>query len=238
MNNPQKILVVDDDPDILEFLSYNLDKEGFIVEIAGNGKDAIDLAGKYNPDVILLDIMMPEMDGVEVCHILRSSTQFDHTLIVFLTARSEDYSQIAGFDAGADDYITKPVRPKVLIKKIQSMLRRSNRLSNRRSDVDEAETVLRFNGLTIDVEMHSVMKNGAEVILPKKEFKLLKLLVSKPGKVFSRDEIYSAIWGDEVIVGERAIDVHVRKLREKIGDEFIRTFKGTGYKFEYRPDEQ
>ena len=178
--------------------------------------------------------MMPGADGIEVCQQLRELPEMNRVIIVFLTARSEDYSQIAGFDAGADDYITKPVKPKIIVKKIESLLRHHNRLLNDLKKPEENKnSKFVFNNLSIDIEMHRIEKDGIEILLPKKEFKLLKLLISKPGKVFTRDEIYYAIWGNKVVVGDRTIDVHVRKLREKIGDDFIKTMKGIGYKFEF-----
>lgn len=234
MENRNKILIVDDDSDIREFLSYNLGREGYEVHCAANGIEAIQKAGQTNPDLILLDIMMPGADGIEVCQQLRELPEMNRVIIVFLTARSEDYSQIAGFDAGADDYITKPVKPKIIVKKIESLLRHHNRLLNDLKKPEENKnSKFVFNNLSIDIEMHRIEKDGIEILLPKKEFKLLKLLISKPGKVFTRDEIYYAIWGNKVVVGDRTIDVHVRKLREKIGDDFIKTMKGIGYKFEF-----
>jgi len=234
MENRNKILIVDDDSDIREFLSYNLGREGYEVHCAANGIEAIQKAGQTNPDLILLDIMMPGADGIEVCQQLRELPEMNRVIIVFLTARSEDYSQIAGFDAGADDYITKPVKPKIIVKKIESLLRHHNRLLNDLKKPEEnKDSKFVFSNLTIDIEMHRVEKDGIEILLPKKEFKLLKLLISKPGRVFTRDEIYYAIWGNKVVVGDRTIDVHIRKLREKIGDNFIKTMKGIGYKFEF-----
>jgi two-component system, OmpR family, alkaline phosphatase synthesis response regulator PhoP len=221
----QKVLLVDDEPDILELLRYNLEREGLKVLTANNGKDAVKVAKSDRPDLIVLDIMMPGMDGVEVCTTLRALPEFKHTLIAFLTARGEDYSQIAGFDAGADDYITKPVRPKVFVSKVKALLKRSTG--------ERAEgQVLEANGIKVDLERVLVYKGKEELQLPKKEFELLVLLMSKPGKVFKRDEIYSHIWGSDLFVGERTIDVHIRKLREKIGDELIKTVKGIGYKFD------
>lgn len=223
----QKILVVDDEPDILEILKFNLDKEGYITLIASNGEQGIQIAEKENPDLVVLDIMMPEMDGVEVCRHLRQHEKFDHTLIAFLTARDEDYSQIAALEVGGDDYITKPIRPRVLISRIKALLRRSNLAKQ------EEEKSVTLGNLTVDKERISVTKDNNEIELAKKEFELLSLLVSKPGKVFSRDEIFNKVWGTDVIVGNRTIDVHIRKLREKIGDEYIKTIKGIGYKFEF-----
>ncbi len=221
----QKVLLVDDEPDIIELLKYNLEKEGYQVSSALNGRDAIKAAKANRPDLIVLDIMMPGMDGVEVCNQLRQLPEFKNTLITFLTARSEDYSQIAGFDAGADDYITKPVRPKVFVSKVKALLKRSG---TERPDGQ----ILEANGVVVDVEKVSVTVEGVSMQLPKKEFELLVLLMSKPGKVFKREEIYSQIWGNELFVGERTIDVHIRKLREKIGDDRIRTVKGIGYTFD------
>lgn len=220
-----KILVVDDEPDIVEFIDYNLKKEGFEVFTASNGRDAIDLAKKQKPDLILLDVMMPEMDGVETCVELRSIDSIKDVFIAFLTARAEDYSQIAGFEAGADDYITKPIKPRVLISRLKAMLRRNILTDNKK----EADSI---GNLIIDRERYIIVKDGEELNLPKKEFELLALLTSNPGKVFTRDNILYTVWGEEVIVGDRTIDVHVRKLREKIGDEYIKTVKGVGYKFE------
>lgn len=221
----QKVLLVDDEPDILELLRYNLEREGYSVQTALNGKDALKAARAEHPDLIVLDIMMPGMDGVEVCTQLRQQPEFKNTVITFLTARGEDYSQIAGFDAGADDYITKPVRPKVFVSKVKALLKRSG------GDRSE-ERVLESNGVKVDLEKVLVYVGDQELQLPKKEFELLVLLISKPGKVFKRDEIYNQIWGNELFVGDRTIDVHIRKLREKIGDERIKTIKGIGYKFD------
>lgn len=221
----QKVLLVDDEADIIELLKYNLEREGFVVLTALNGKDAIKVAKASRPDLIVLDIMMPGMDGVEVCNQLRQMPEFKNTVITFLTARSEDYSQIAGFDAGADDYITKPVRPKVFISKVKALLKRTGQ------DRPEGQ-VLESNGIKVDLERVMVYVGDKELQLPKKEFELLVLLMSKPGKVFKRDEIYGQIWGNELFVGDRTIDVHIRKLREKIGDDRIKTIKGIGYKFD------
>lgn len=226
-----KILLVDDEPDILEFLSYNLKKEGFTVYTAQNGSEAIKISQEINPDLILLDVMMPEMDGIETCEKIREIPQFKNTIIAFLTARGEDYSQIAGFDAGADDYISKPVKPKVLISRIKALLKRSCRNENIAVDVNEEGKVLKFQNLEIDKERYLVVKGDEELALPRKEFELLILLASKPEKVFTRDEIYNFIWGENIVVGDRTIDVHIRKLREKIGEEHIKTIKGVGYKF-------
>ena len=223
-----KILVVDDEPDILEFLSYNLKREGFLVFVANSGISAIELAKEKQPHLILLDVMMPEMDGIETCERLRELPNTSDTIIAFLTARGEDYSQIAGFEAGGDDYITKPVKPKVLISRINALLKRVN-LEKREFAVEDL--VLRKGDLQIDREKYLVFKGKKELMLPKKEFELLLLLSSKPGKVFTREEIFQSVWDDNVIVGGRTIDVHIRKLREKIGDDHIRTIKGVGYKF-------
>jgi two-component system alkaline phosphatase synthesis response regulator PhoP len=221
----QKVLLVDDEQDIVDLLKYNLEREGYHVLTALNGKDAIKLAKANRPDLIVLDIMMPGMDGVEVCTLLRQQQEFKNTLITFLTARGEDYSQIAGFDAGADDYITKPVRPKVFLSKVKALLKRSS------GDRPEGQ-ILESNGIKVNLEKVMVYVGDQELQLPKKEFELLVLLMSKPGKVFKREEIYNQIWGNELFVGDRTIDVHIRKLREKIGDDRIKTIKGIGYKFD------
>ena len=221
----EKILLVDDDQDILEFLGYNIKKEGFNVETASNGKDAIEVAKKFKPDFIILDVMMPEMDGMETCHQMRNMPMLKDTLIIFLTARGEDYSQIAGFDAGADDYITKPIKPRVLVSKVRAILRR-------KGSTQAEESAIEANGVSIDRERYLMKKDGIEFNLPKKEFELLALLMSKPGKVFTREVILDSVWGGEVVVGDRTIDVHIRKLREKLGDLYIKTVKGVGYKFE------
>ena len=228
MSKPYKILLVDDEPDILEFLSYNLKKEGYTVLLAENGKDALKMAAKEIPDLIILDVMMPEIDGMEVCKELRSVPALKHVLIAFLTARNEDYSQITGFDSGADDYITKPIKPNVFVSRVKALLRRAGQTSS------SAETAIEETaGIRIDKEKYLVFKNKKELALPRKEFELLTLLMSKPGKVFKREEILNTIWGNEIIVGDRTIDVHIRKLREKLGDEYIKTVKGVGYKFEF-----
>lgn len=220
------ILLVDDEPDILEFIGYNLRKEGFQVYTANNGKQAITMAEEIHPHLILLDVMMPEMDGIETCEELRKHTTLSNTLIAFLTARGEDYSQIAGFDAGGDDYITKPIKPKVLISRVKALLKRVDFGISK--DTEGAESPV---GIQIDRERFVVVNNGEEITLPKKEFELLALLYSRPQKVFTRDEIFSSVWGDNIIVGDRTIDVHIRKLREKIGENYIKTVKGVGYKF-------
>jgi len=222
-----RILIVDDEPDIVEFLSYNLKKKGFQIQTASNGREAIERAIDFRPHLILLDVMMPDMDGIETCEQLRKQPSTSNTLIAFLTARSEDYSQIAGFDAGGDDYITKPIKPKVLISRIKALLKRSGTLI----DDTESPDNIPAEGIYIDKERYSVYVNGNELSLPKKEFELLALLYSKPQKVFTRDEIYQAVWGDDIVVGDRTIDVHIRKLREKLGDDYIKTVKGVGYKF-------
>lgn len=225
----KKILIVDDEPDILEILSYNLRKEGFEVETANNGEEGLKKAVQVMPDLIILDIMMPQMDGVEVCRNIRSQRIFDNTLVAFLTAREEDYSQIAALDVGGDDYITKPIKPRVLMSRVKALMRR-----NIKSE-DEAATSNQtvIGDLVIDRERFRVTQSGNEVELAKKEFELLNLLASKPGKVFTRDEIFNKIWGTDVIVGNRTIDVHIRKLREKLGDDYIKTIKGIGYRFEF-----
>ena len=221
----QKILLIDDEPDILEFLSYNLKKENYEVFTAENGIDGISAAKKERPDLIILDVMMPGIDGMETCAELRKIPKLKNTLIAFLTARSEDYSQIAGFDAGADDYISKPIKPKVLLSRVKALLRRTGDANH--------QDVIEVGGLHIDREKYSVKKNNEEIIFPKKEFELLSLLASKPGRVFTRDEILGKVWGGDVVVGDRTIDVHIRKLREKLGEDYIRTVKGVGYKFEF-----
>ncbi|MBU1368478.1 MAG: response regulator transcription factor [Bacteroidetes bacterium] len=220
-----KILLVDDEVDVLEFLSYNIKKEGFKVSTASNGADAVKMAIEELPHLIVLDVMMPEMDGIATCEEIKQIPALKNSLIIFLTARGEDYSQIAGFDAGADDYVTKPIKPKLLISRIKALLRRVQ-------EDTSASNTLSIKDFVIDSERFLVINKGVEIVLPKKEFELLRLFASKPNKVFTRDEIFSKIWGDDVIVGDRTIDVHVRKIREKIGIENIRTVKGVGYKFE------
>ena len=224
-----KILLVDDEVDILEFISYNLEKEGYKVYTATNGAEAIKIAEKKQPHLIILDVMMPEMDGIAACEEMRKIPSLQNTVIAFLTARNEDYSQIAGFEAGADDYITKPIRPKVLVSRVKALLKRTGIASQAPIEVD-ANTVA-IGNLIIDKERYLIKMNDSEMILPRKEFELLSLLVSKPGKVFTREEIYFTVWGDNVVVGDRTIDVHIRKLREKIGNDHIKTLKGIGYKF-------
>ncbi len=228
MADPIKILVVDDEPDILDILRYTLEKEGYKVFTAGDGKEGIKVAEKEKPNLIILDIMMPKMDGVEVCRNLRAKKAFDKTIITFLTAREEDYSQIAALEVGGDDYITKPIRPRVFLTRVKALLRRYDRTAT-----DADAEVIEVGDLVIDKERVSVIRGDDEIELAKKEFELLYLLVSKPGKVFSREEIFNKVWGTDVIVGNRTIDVHIRKLREKIGDHYIKTIKGIGYKFEF-----
>lgn len=218
-----KILLVDDDSDILEFVGYNLEKEGFQVFTAKNGLEAIKKAKKELPHLIIMDVMMPEMDGIEACEHIRKQPELSKTVITFLTARSEDYSQLAGFEAGADDYITKPIKPKVLVSKVKALLRRSMG--------EENGSMLNIRDLVIDRDEYKVMHKNEEIVLPRKEFELLWLLTSQPGKVFKREEILDKVWGSEVVVGDRTIDVHIRKLREKIGDDYFKTVKGVGYKF-------
>jgi two-component system alkaline phosphatase synthesis response regulator PhoP len=225
----EKILLVDDEQDILDFLSYNLKKEGYTIITASNGKEAINVAKKEKPDLIIMDLMMPEMDGMEACHEIRKIPELEHTLITFLSARNEDFTQVAGLDAGADDYITKPIKPRLLTSRVKALLRRKN---NTTEESVENNTKITVGNITIDREKYSAYKNNKEIILPKKEFELLALLMSKPGKVFTRDIILEKVWGGEVVVGDRTIDVHIRKLREKIGDKVIKTVKGVGYKFE------
>lgn len=220
-----KILLVDDEPDILEIVSYNLSSEGYEVYTAKNGVEGVAKAKKKTPHLIILDVMMPEMDGIEACEIIRSTPGLENTIITFLTARGEDYSQVAGFDAGADDYITKPIKPKVLVSKVKALLRR---LKEEKADVEDIVTV---GNIVINREEYKIVNNGEEIVLPRKEFELLSLLTSKPSKVFKREVILDKVWGNEVVVGGRTIDVHIRKLREKIGDHHFKTVKGVGYKF-------
>ncbi len=220
----KKILVVDDEEDILEFLSYNLSKEGAKVYKSSNGVDAIEKAIRKKPDLILLDVMMPEQDGVETCIQLRDKPETQNTIIAFLTARNEDYSQIAGFEAGADDYIAKPIKPRVLISRIKALMRRND-------VIEPTSAQIELKSLKIDRDRYVVIKDDEELNLPKKEFELLSLLISEPGKVFTRENILSSVWGEDVVVGDRTIDVHIRKLREKIGTHHIKTIKGVGYKF-------
>lgn len=219
-----KILLVDDEPDILEILSYNLSTEGYQVYTAKNGAEGVEKAKKKKPHLIILDVMMPEMDGIEACEIIRKSKGMEDVIIAFLTARNEDYSQVAGFDAGADDYITKPIKPKVFLSKVKALLRRLK-------ETDKTEEILKVGKLVINREEYKVVNDGEEMVLPRKEFELLALLASKPDKVFKREVILDKVWGQEVVVGGRTIDVHIRKLREKIGEEHFKTVKGVGYKF-------
>ena len=226
MESPAKILIVDDEPDILEFLNYNFTKEGYTVFTASNGVDGITMAQKHQPALILLDVMMPELDGIEVCEQLRSYPKFKDTIIIFLTARKEAYSEIAGFSAGADDFVTKPVRPKVLLARVKAFLRKKeSKQSSQNSHI--------FGDLTINIEKRIVEVNGETIELPKKEFEILSLLSSRPEKIFSRDEIYHKVWGSGIIVGDRTLDVHIRKLRKLIGKNYIKTSKGVGYAFTY-----
>ena len=223
--NDIKILLVDDEADILEIVGYNLSSEGYQVTTAKNGVEAIEKAKKYKPQLIILDVMMPEMDGIEACEKLRGIPDLSNTIITFLTARGEDYSQVAGFDAGADDYITKPIKPKVLVSKVKALLRRLKESDN------PSDTIIKVGALVINREEYKITNKGQEIILPRKEFELLSLLATKPNKVFKREEILDKVWGNEVVVGGRTIDVHIRKLREKIGDKSFKTVKGVGYKF-------
>ncbi|MCB0516477.1 MAG: response regulator transcription factor [Chitinophagales bacterium] len=220
-----KILVVDDEPDILEFVKYNLEKEGYAVKTALDGREGLELVRSWQPQLVLLDVMMPQLDGIEVCRQIRHDEKIKQPLIVFLTARSEDYSQIAGFDAGGDDYITKPIRIRVLVSRLKALLRRFS------TDISEDQNTIKLDKLFIDKEKMLIYVDGEACTLAKKEYELLLLLVSKPGKVFSRDEIFAKVWGADLIVGERTIDVHIRKIREKIGENYIKTIKGIGYKF-------
>ncbi|MEC5165827.1 two-component system alkaline phosphatase synthesis response regulator PhoP [Flavobacterium sp. PL11] len=220
-----KILLVDDEPDILEIVGYNLAQEDYQIFTATNGKEAIAMAKKVIPDLIIMDVMMPEMDGMEACENIRKIPELSNVLITFLTARSEDYSQVAGFEAGADDYITKPIKPKLLVSKVKALLRRL-------TEKDQNSETLNVGGIEINREEYKIVKDNVEIVLPRKEFELFYLLASKPGKVFQRDEILEKVWGNEVVVGGRTIDVHIRKLREKIGEELFKTIKGVGYKFE------
>ena len=221
-----RILLVDDEPDILEFVGYNLRKEGYEVRTASNGREALEEATTWLPHLILLDVMMPEMDGIAACQALRQHPELDKTIICFLSARSEDESQLAGFEVGADDYLAKPIKVQILVSRVKALLKR----------VDESEVVTTAtpapSALTIDSERFMIIKDGQEIVLPRKEFNLLKLLYSKPQKVFSREEIFNRVWGSDVVVGDRTIDVHIRKLREKIGEGHIITIKGVGYKYE------
>ena len=221
-----RILLVDDEPDVLEIVGYNLSQEGYQIFTAENGREAVQKAKKHSPHLIIMDVMMPEMDGMEACEIIRKVPELDNVIITFLTARNEDYSQVAGFDAGADDYIAKPIKPKLLVSKVKALLRRL------KDDESPKNETLTIGDIEINREEYKVIKDGLEIILPRKEFELFYLLASKPGKVFKREEILDKVWGSEVVVGGRTIDVHIRKLREKIGDEYFKTTKGIGYKFE------
>ncbi|ALM08771.1 ArsR family transcriptional regulator [Sediminicola sp. YIK13] len=224
-NNEIRILLVDDEPDILEIVGYNLSAEGYEVFTASNGVDAVAKAKKKKPHLIIMDVMMPEMDGIEACGIIRNTQGLENAIITFLTARGEDYSQVAGFDAGADDYITKPIKPKVLVSKVKALLRRL------KDEAEDSEDITRVGSIVINREEYKIVNKGVEIILPRKEFELLALLASKPSKVFKREVILDKVWGNEVVVGGRTIDVHIRKLREKIGEEHFKTVKGVGYKF-------
>lgn len=221
------ILLVDDEPDILGFLSYNLKKEGYTVYTANNGAEGLAIAKEKKPHLIVLDIMMPEMDGVETCRQLKEIPELKNTIITFLTARNEEYTQVTGFEVGADDFITKPIKPRVFISRVKALLRRY------KNDTPVVASVINLGAIKIDTEQHRVYKNDDVIDLPRKEFALLLLLSSKPGKVFRREVILDTVWGDDVVVGDRTIDVHIRKLREKLGEEFIKTVKGIGYKFEF-----
>ena len=222
-----KILVVDDEEDIVEMLKYNLEKEGYEVAKADNGVECLKIAPEFKPDLVLLDVMMPEMDGIETCVELRKIPEFKNVIICFLTARTEDYIQIAGYDSGADDYVTKPVKPKVLVSKIGALLRRNEF----NLDSDNEVKIISSSGIEINKEKYIVTVDGVEHYLPKKEFELLSLLMTGNGNVYRREEILNKVWGNEIVVGDRTIDVHIRKLREKIGDNYIKTIKGVGYKF-------
>lgn len=228
MNNKIKILLVDDEADILEFMTYNLEKEGYEIFTATNGLDAIEKAMSIAPNLIILDIMMPQVDGIEVCRHIRKNKKLENTLVAFLTARNADYSQISGFEAGADDYISKPIAPKVLVSRIKALLKRQQT-----TDGGSAETqqCIKTKSLTIDKERYLVVFQGSEMLLPHKEFELLSLLASKPNKVFTRGEIYNAVWGHDTVVGEKTIDVHIRKIREKFGNDIITTIKRVGYRY-------
>ena len=226
MNQTSTILIVDDEPDIVEILRYNLEKAGYQTVSAGNGLEAVSKAKEFSPDMILLDVMLTDMDGIQTCETIRAIPELNKTIIAFLTARGEEYSEIAGFNAGADDYITKPIRPKVLISRIQSLLKRAK--------PKEETEVLVYNEIVLNRDKFQVTINNKPINLPNKEFKLLELLISKPEHVFTREEIYSLVWGSEIVVGDRTIDVHIRKLREKLGEKYIYTIKGIGYTFARR----
>ncbi|MBN8565847.1 MAG: response regulator transcription factor [Flavobacteriales bacterium] len=220
-----KILLVDDEQDILEIVGYNLAQEGYQIVTAVNGKEAVQKAKKELPHLIIMDVMMPEMDGMEACEHIRKIPELSNVIVTFLTARSEDYSQVAGFEAGADDYIAKPIKPKVLVSKVKALLRRLK-------EEDAKSDVLTVGNIEVNREEYKIIQDGKEIVLPRKEFELFYLLASKPGKVFKREEILDKVWGNEVVVGGRTIDVHIRKLREKIGDDLFKTIKGVGYKIE------
>ena len=228
MSTGKRILLVDDEKDILEFLSYNLTKEGFIVKTCLNGSSAIKVIDEFQPNLIVLDVMMPGMDGIETCEIIRANSNYDNIIIAFLTARSEDYSQVAGLEAGADDYINKPIKPKVLVSRVKALLRRK---TSQDTNQNISNSSINISDLNIDRESYQVERDGIEISLPRKEFEILYLLATKPGKVFNREEIFDKVWGDDVVVGGRTIDVHVRKLRRKLGRDYILTVKGVGYKF-------
>ena len=225
-----KILVVDDEKDIQEFIEYNLKKEGYDVFLANNGIEAIEEAKRIKPDLILMDVMMPQMDGIQACQQIKSNPSLNKIFIVFLTARAEEYSELAGFDAGADDYIAKPIKPKLLLTRLSAILRRKENNNNESGEVENVK--LTVKGLIIDRDTFLVYKGTEKIQLARKEFELLYLLASKPGKVFKREIILEKVWGDEVIVGDRTIDVHIRKIREKVGEDLLGTVKGVGYKFE------
>jgi two-component system alkaline phosphatase synthesis response regulator PhoP len=225
-SSKQKILIVDDEPDILELIEYNLKKEGYQVYTARNGQEAVAEAKRVQPDLIVLDIMMPKMDGIEACRIMRTMPEFKTTFMVFLTARSEEYSEIAGFNVGADDYIAKPIKPRALVSRINAILRRNS------APEEVADNKLEIGDLVIDREAYLVFQGGNKVVLAKKEFELLYLLAAKPGKVYTREVILKNIWEDSVVVTNRTIDVHIRKIREKLGETYVSTVKGVGYKFE------
>lgn len=220
-----KILCVDDEPDILEILKYNLSNVGYDIYLANDGLSAIKKAKEIIPNLIIMDIMMPKMDGIQACENLRANEKFNDTIIMFLTARGEDFSHVAAYEAGADDYVTKPVKPKILISKVKGLLRRFKKVT------DNDITLIELNDIIIDKEKYKVYISGNNLDLPRKEFELLYLLASKPDKVFKREKIMENVWGGEVVVGDRTIDVHIRKLREKLGDKYIKTIKGVGYKF-------
>ena len=219
-----RILLVDDEPDVIEIIRYNLEQEGYNVKTASNGKEALNKAQKNTPHLIIMDVMMPEMDGIEACEQLRSDNTFNDTIIMFLTARGEDYSYVAAFDAGADDYVTKPIKPKIIVSKVKALLRRLKK-------AEENQEKLQFGKLIIDREQYEITHKGKTLSLPRKEFELLYFLASMPEKVVKREKIMEIVWGGEVVVGDRTIDVHIRKLREKVGDKYFKTVKGVGYKF-------